>query len=148
MTMSTETPKTNEKSTILRELDELMEYMDTNDAQETEELIDPAFFIGNMNDNTSDVPTLTTIADELIPEQKKEETPKQPGLFSARVEHFKQRETTAEQFKEIPDSPEAEQPIPQEFAEIADALVAENMPKIEAQLREKIMAYLQGKKSS
>jgi len=145
--MSTEANKANAKnanedSAILRELDELMTYIDddanTNGEpnKEREELIDPAFFIGNMNENGPDVPTLTTVADESVAKQPRNEE-RQPGLFSSRVESIKQQDSS----KTIDLSQD-------ELALIVDNLVTEQLPKLEAQLREKITAYLQDKKTS
>lgn len=158
MTTTTEANKTNENSAILRELDELMEYMDTDDSQETEELIDPSFFIGTMDvgEEIPDVPTLTTVAKEAVAvtetkqQQDEAEAARQPGLFSARVERLKQQEKAAAEPSNTVDAQQhpENQDLPEELAVMVDQLVAENMPKIEAQLRDKITAYLQGRKNS
>ena len=130
-------PKDDNES-ILKELDELMSYID-EDPAEQQEMIDPSFFIGNIQKEPADeVPTLTSVAEEnpkpTLADQNQE--PKQPGLFSSRVEQIKQAQEAEAKIKK-----EAE-----EFEKILDALVAENLPKIEAQLREKIRAQLLSKK--
>lgn len=160
MTISTETKPTDKASAIVRELDELMDYMDEETVkqdqskQNDQELMDPSFFIGNITESGPDVPTLTTVANE-TPAEKPEtqEPPRQPGLFSARVEQIKKQgtETPDRQSAHLSEHSERLQqeatqetltPTEERLIAIADALVDEYLPQIEAQLRERILASL------
>ena len=143
MPISTEADKTktsqaDENSAILRELDELMDYVNADSDQASETHIDPAFFIGDIHENEPDVPTLTTVADGSVAKRPIEE--KRPGLFSARIERIKQ--------KDLSEPAEALEVSQDELARMVDSLVAENLPGLEAQLREKIADFLRGKTSA
>lgn len=167
MTMSVEANKNannnegTETKAMLQELNELMDYIDADNNSDNEELIDPAFFIGNINESIPDVPTLTTVANEPVTKHSKvqSETSRQPGLFSARVERFKQNtpleSTTPESTSETAQadsnslatqSSGSTQPSEEDVNRIVDALLEEQLPKLEAQLRERILASIQNKK--
>ena len=130
-------------SSILRELDELMTYIsDDNDAGLQEDLIDPSFFVGNADEAAeSEVPTLTSVADDLANISASPQPQRQPGLFSNRVEEIKrahgQLETEPEEQAETPEI---------NMDKLVDTLVEEHLPKIEAELRERIRALLLTKK--
>lgn len=141
MSVSTEDNNKTSESSILKELDDLMGFIsDDTDAGKQEDLIDPSFFIGHFEENPEDrVPTLTSVAEELARDEPAAPA-RQPGLFSNRVEEIKREQE------------EAARTAPKDTAKeinldkLVDALVAEYLPKIETELREKLRVLLESKK--
>jgi hypothetical protein len=143
MSVSTKKNSQPHESSVLRELDDLMTYIsDDNDAGLQEDLIDPSFFIGNIDDSDeSEVPTLTFVAEDLAKPNAASQPQRQPGLFSNRVEELKRaNEQLVPEPVEQADSPEIN------IDKLVDSLVEEHLPKIEAELRERIRAQLTTKK--
>ena len=149
MAMSIETEPSEVTKAVLRELHELIDYLEADDKQDG--LIASALVTGNLNKNTPDVPTLTSVAPELADESKALQSPKQQGLFSSRMEHLKQQ---MDGIDPIPDPPEIiidqarnaaakDDPLSsEEISELVDSIVNEYMPEIEAQLRARATAYI------
>lgn len=159
MTLMTKTNHTEGRTNILRELDELINYIDQDDQQPADEkLVDPAFFIGtmdkanDMSDNYPDVPTLTTVSDKPV-EQAPENGDRQPGLFSARVARIKQNQDaepaieTEQLNSQEPDAEGNREPDEKvsesDIEQMVESLVEESLPMLEALLRTRLKNYLQ-----
>ncbi len=141
MSVSTEDNNKTSESSILKELDDLMGFIsDDTDAGKQEDLIDPSFFIGQFEENPEDrVPTLTSVAEELAREEPAAPV-RQPGLFSNRVEEIKREQEEAARTAPKDTTKEIN------LDKLVDALVAEYLPKIETELREKLRVLLESKK--
>lgn len=141
MSLSTKYSDQAGETSILRELDELVAYISGDaGANLQEDLIDPAFFIGDIESAEAEVPTLTSVAEELANDDPTAQTQRQPGLFTNRVEEIKRTNEQRSQPDSEPDSSDIN------MDRLVDALVAEYLPKLEAGLREKIRAQLEAKK--
>jgi len=113
-----------------------------HDSSLQEDLIDPSFFIGNIEDSSEpEVPTLTSVAEELAKAEVSPQPSRQPGLFSSRVEEIKRAN------EQLAPEPEEQSVMPEiDIDKLIDALVEEHLPKIEAELRKRIRAQLTTKK--
>jgi|GEM_PF-4623052 len=146
MSLSTKDSNQAQERSILKELDDLMGYIsDNNDAGLQEDLIDPSFFIGNIEGTHEDieniiVPTLTSVAEDLTREAPENQAQRQPGLFSSRVDEIKRAN------EQVPEASLEHEYADLNIDRLVDALVAEHLPKLEAELREKIRARLETKK--
>lgn len=143
MSVSTQKNNQNQDSSFLRELDELMTYITgDHDSSLQEDFIDPSFFIGNIEDSSEpEVPTLTSVAEELAKAEVSPQPSRQPGLFSSRVEEIKRAN------EQLAPEPEEQSVMPEiDIDKLIDALVEEHLPKIEAELRKRIRAQLTTKK--
>ncbi|MFX4228767.1 MAG: hypothetical protein ACFHHU_13090 [Porticoccaceae bacterium] len=141
MSLSTKYSDQAGETSILRELDELVAYISGDaGANLQEDLIDPAFFIGDIESAEAEVPTLTSVAEELANDDLTAKTQRQPGLFTNRIEEIKRTNEQRTQPAPEPD------PSDINMDRLVDALVAEYLPKLEAELREKIRAQLKAKK--
>lgn len=141
MSLSTKYGNQAGETSFLRELDELVAYIsEETEANQQEDLIDPAFFIGDIESAEVEVPTLTSVAEELANSELDAKTQRQPGLFSNRVEEIKRTNERSTASSTEPDSSDIN------MDRLIDALVKEHLPKLEAELREKIRAQLEAKK--
>lgn len=141
MSLSTKYGNQAGETSILRELDDLVAYIsEETEANLQDDLIDPAFFIGDIESVEAEVPTLTSVAEDLANNELDTKTQRQPGLFSNRVEEIKRTNEQNAASATEPDSSDIN------MDRLIDALVKEHLPKLEAELREKIRAQLEAKK--
>lgn len=127
----------DENKALLKELDDLMSYMtDETGSNEEDDLIDPTFFIGKMQSSADEVPTLTSVAEEVNPEEDRNEE-RQQGLFSARVAEIKEAQSGSSREDKLNN---------EDIEQIVNTIVAENLPKLENRLREEITARLKASK--
>lgn len=148
------------KKDILEELDNLLGYIDEDNAL-------PEFFSDTHTlenqDMENSVPTLTTIAEEneIHRNLTQIESPSQPGLFSERLEKIKKKAFDSDQSKSkadeftdslkeskaanednVPTLSNEASPVTSDVDRLVDMFVREQMPLLEAKLRTRLKQLL------